>query len=78
MDKEKKVITITISDADNEEAVLKALTNLFSTLFTYYITENKHEKVYNIAMSYGVYFGQLLRMIGVTPEDINGEEPDNG
>ena len=77
MDNEKKVITVTISDINDEEKVLKALTNLFSEMFTYYINTGQQDKVYAIAMSCGVYFGQLLRMIGVTPEDINGKNEDN-
>jgi hypothetical protein len=76
MENEKKVITITITDLDNELKVLEALSKLFSTIFTYYLENDKGTQFYNLIMSCGVYFGHVLREAGLTPEDFRQEEPN--
>lgn len=74
MPKEKRSITITITDLDDESKVLAALGNLFSDIFTYYLEEHNTVTFTNILMSCAIYFGKVLREADINPEDYQEHE----
>ena len=74
MPEEKKSITITITDLDDEVKVSVALTKFFSTIFVYYLENKKDDKFLNLAISCGAYFGKILGDAGFTLQDFKDEE----
>ena len=75
MPKEKRSITITISDLDDEKKVLEALSKFFTSIFMYYLQEGKLVLFTNVVMSCAVYFGGVMKEAGINPEDYQDNEP---
>ena len=75
MPKEKRSITITISDVDNVHATLVSLDNLFRTLLEHYIDkEDDFISLDIMTLACANYFGEVLKLIGFSEKDF--EEPN--
>ena len=63
MDKEKKSISITISDISDLEKVAEALDNLFREIIIYYAQTNPTNLHYFVLMM-STYLGQIAQILG--------------
>jgi len=76
MDKEKRALTITISDLDDLQNVLTAIGNLLKEVLMHYSEEDKDLNDFRtIVLSIATYIGTLCQLMGYDKED-EGEEND--
>jgi hypothetical protein len=73
MDKEKKSLTITISDLNDFESVAKAISHIFQTILMHYLNENKEKEFIDFVEACGTYFGMILTELGYDDEDNEDE-----
>jgi hypothetical protein len=75
MAKEKKSISITISDIDDISKVLIAVEKLFSQLMSYYLTKDKLDLFETLIYAGFSYFGLIVKRFEEL-KDKFGEELD--
>jgi len=79
MDKEKKSISITISDLDDLQKVLTAIGNLLKEVLMHYSEEDKDLNDFRtIVLSIATYVGTICQLMGYDKEILEDEEEDNG
>ena len=79
MDKEKKSISITISDLDDLQNVLTAIGNLLREVLMHYSEEDKDLNDFRtIVLSIATYVGTICQLMGYDKEILEDEEEDNG
>jgi len=77
MDKEKKSISITISDLDDLQKVLTAIGNLLKEVLMHYSEEDKDlEGFRTIVLSIATYVGTICQLMGYDKEE--EDEGENG
>ena len=70
MDKEKRTITITISDLDDLQNVLTAIGNLLKEVLMHYSEEDKDLNDFRtIVLSVATYVGTICQLMGYDKED---------
>ena len=70
MDKEKKSISITISDLDDLQKVLTAIGNLLKEVLMHYSEEDKDlEGFRTIVLSIATYVGTICQLMGYDKEE---------
>jgi len=76
MDKEKKSISITITDLSDLRKVMEAIGNLLREILLYYSEEDKDMKEFRIiVLSIAMYVGSICQLMGYDKED-EGEEDE--
>ena len=77
MDKEKKSISITITDLDDLQKVLTAIGNLLKEVLMHYSEEDKDlEGFRTIVLSIATYVGTICQLMGYDKEE--EDEGENG
>jgi len=77
MDKEKKSISITISDLDDLQNVLTAIGNLLKEVLMHYSEEDKDLNDFRtIVLSIATYVGTICQLMGYDKEE--EDEGENG
>jgi len=77
MDKEKKSISITISDLDDLQKVLTAIGNLLKEVLMHYSEEDKDLNDFRtIVLSIATYVGTICQLMGYDKEE--EDEGENG
>ena len=77
MDKEKKSISITISDLDDLQNVLTAIGNLLREVLMHYSEEDKDLNDFRtIVLSIATYVGTICQLMGYDKEE--EDEGENG
>ena len=79
MDKEKRTLTITISDLDDLQKVLTAIGNLLKEVLMHYSEEDKDLNDFRtIVLSINTYIGTIYQLMEYDKEILEDEEEDNG
>lgn len=65
MTKEKKSISVTITDVDNIYKVFESLDILFQKIMYHYIDEKKTENLTLFVLTIASYIGQTMRVLGI-------------
>jgi hypothetical protein len=74
MDKEKKSLSIHISDLDDFEKTIEAMDILLKTLIDHYADTNMHY-LKTFVLSMAIWIGELMIILGLSEKDIpNGDE----
>jgi hypothetical protein len=68
-DKEKKSLSIYISDLDDFNKVVKLVDHLLDTLIKYYIDTNS-QYLRTFVLSMAIYIGKLMIILGLSEKDI--------
>jgi len=71
-----KEIQLTITDLNDFDLTLKALDNLYRTILRYYAEENKNEEIKKLVLCEGVFWGTILKELGLTEDDLFKEDID--
>ena len=77
MDKEKKSISITITDLDDLEKTVDSLDNLFRQVLLYYYDNNQAYFKY-LVLSFTVYIGIICQQCGFDTTEFENEGEENG